>query len=87
MNFEVVWKNIQKYEGETFNTIRGKEYNYVVYNDYILINDDKKRRIKKQCLKTAVMIENPTPKKIMEEGIWGPSYVYGIIIDKRIMTP
>ena len=35
----------------------------------------------------ALMIENPTPKKIMEEGIWGHSYVYGIVTDKRVMTP
>lgn len=84
MNFEKIWKNIQFCEGETFTTIRGVEYKYVLYNDYLLINNDPKRRIPKQSLQNALEITNPTCAKIGKEGIWGPSYVYGIITDKRI---
>jgi hypothetical protein len=84
MNLEKIWQNILRYEGETFKTIRGIEYRYVVYNDYLLINDDKKRRITKDSFQSALLIENPTPSKIQNEKIWGPSYVYGIITDKRI---
>lgn len=84
MSFEVIWKNIQHCEGETFKTLRGLEYKYVIYNDFLLINDDKKKRITKDSLKTAMFIENPTPSKIEKEGIWGPSYVWGIITDERI---
>ena len=84
MNIETVWKNIKLCEGQVFKTIRGVEYNYVVYSDYILINDDMKRRITKDSLKIAIAIDNPTPSKIQHENIWGPSYVYGIITDNRI---
>ena len=55
MNIDAIWNNIRHCEGETFKTVRGVEFQYVVYNDYILINDDKKRKItkdgvKKHCL-------------------------------------
>lgn len=86
MNFELIWNNICCHEGEIFKTIRGIEYKYVVCGDYILINDDKRRRITIESLKTAALIDNPTPSKIESEGIWGPSYVYGIITDRRIVN-
>ena len=77
-----VWKNICKYEGADFFTIRGKKYQYTVIEDYILINDDPSRgRITKTALEKALLIENPTPSKI---GGWAPSYLYGIITDERI---
>ncbi len=86
MNFEIIWNNIKLCEGETFKTIRGKEYRYVIYSDFLLINDDKKRKIAKGSFEKAMLIENPSPSKIKNEGIWGPSYVYGIITDGRIVS-
>ena len=86
MNIEMLWKNIQLCEGEIFKTVRGVEYKYVIYNDYLLINDDKRRKITKDSLQEAITIENPSPSKIQQENIWGPSYVCGIITDKRIQT-
>ena len=85
MNIETVWKTIQLCEGETFFTVAKKEpYTYVIKNDYILINNDSKKSISKEALEKALSIENPTRSKIENEGIWGPSYVYSIIADKRI---
>lgn len=85
MNIDAIWNNIRHCEGETFKTVRGVEFQYVVYNDYILINDDKKRKITKDGVKKALSIVNPTPSKIQKAGIWGPSYTYGIIADNRIV--
>ena len=56
MDIEKVWNNIKSHEGETFRTVRGIEFTYVVVEDYILINDDKKRRITKDSIKTAITI-------------------------------
>jgi hypothetical protein len=84
MNIETIWKHIRFYEGQVFKTVRGVEYTYLVYDNYLLINDDKRRKITKDSLITALTITNPTPSKIQRENIWGPSYVYGIITDKRI---
>ena len=84
MHIETVWENIRLFEGHVFKTKKGIEYKYVLYGDYILINNDKKRRVTKDSLKTAITIDNPSPSKFQQENIWGPSYVYGIITDKRI---
>ena len=47
MDINTIWNKIKLCEGETFKTVRGIEYTYVVYEDYILINNDKRRKIKK----------------------------------------
>ena len=76
-----VWANIRKHEGETFYTITNIEYNYVVKDNYILINNDPRRRITRITLTKALEIENPTPSKI---NMRCQSYIYGIITDHRI---
>lgn len=84
MNIEIVWNNIKHHQGDIFYTITGKPYRYKVHNDYLTIEDIKGSNIKKGYIEKAIRIDNPTPKKIELEGCWGPSYIYGIITDKRI---
>ncbi len=84
MNIGTIWNSIKQHEGEAFCTITGIEYTYVVYKDYLLINDLKSRRLTKDMIEKAMAIDNPTPKKIELEGCRGPSYIWGIITDKRI---
>ena len=84
MNIEVVWDNIKQYEGKTFYKIKGGPYTYVVCSDYLLVNNLKSRRIIKAMIERAMTIENPPPGKIKAAGCWGPSYIWGIITDKRI---
>ena len=83
MNIETVWNNIKQHEGERFYTI-GKRiaYNYVVNEDYIIINNDPRRKIPKGYFEKALCITNPTPSKI---NLRGQSYICGIITDRRIM--
>ena len=81
-NIEKVWGNICKHEGEAFYTITNIEYTYVVKDNYILINNDPRRRISISNLEKALEIENPTPSKI---NLRGQSYIYGIITDHRII--
>ena len=81
-NIEKVWDNICKHEGEAFYTITNIEYNYVVKDNYILINNDSRRRISKSNLEKALEIEKPTPSKI---NMRCQSYIYGIVIDSRII--
>ena len=58
------------------------EYKYVVKDNYILVNDDPRRRITKANFEKALEIANPTPSKI---NLRGQSYMYGIITDNRII--
>ena len=81
-SIENVWANIRKHEGEIFYTVRNIAYNYVVKENYILINNDSRRRITKETLEKALKIVNPTPSKI---NMRGQSYIYGIITDSRIV--
>ena len=81
-NIEKIWGNICKHEGEVFYTITNIEYNYGVKDNYILINNDSRRRISKSNLEKALEIEKPTPSKI---NMRSQSYIYGIIIDSRIV--
>ncbi len=84
MNIETVWNNIKLYEGETFYKKRGGKYTYSVYGDLLIIDGIKSGRITKNTLAKALDITNPTPRKIELAGCWAPSYIYGIITDKRI---
>ena len=77
-----VWNNILKHEGEPFYTVTNIEYRYVVKDNYILVNDDPRRRISKANFEKALEIVNPTPSKI---NLRGQSYIYGIITDSRIL--
>ena len=83
-NTDVIWLNIVRNENKIFKTIRGVSYTYIVKDNFILINGDKRRRITKDMINCALHITNPLPSKLKEKGIWGPSYVYGIITDDRI---
>ncbi len=85
-NINTVWLNILRNENETFRTVTGISYTYTAKNDFILINNDRRRKITKEEIARALLIENPSPSKIKLEGVWGPSYVYGIITDNRIKT-
>ena len=80
-----IWLNVLKNENEVFKTAREIPYTYTVKNDAILINNDKRRKITRNAIERALKISAPTPSKIEKEGIWGHSYVYGIITDSRIV--
>lgn len=85
-NIDKVWSNICKHEGEIFLTsARKKKYTYIIQDDYIIVNDGKGKKIKKEGIERALNIQNLTRAKIEEEGIWGSSYVYGILTDERIL--
>ena len=81
-NIEKVWDDICKHEGEAFYTITNIEYKYVVKDNYILINNDSRRRVTKSTIGQALEIEDPTPSKINRRC---QSYIYGIIVDHRVI--
>ena len=84
MDINAVWNKIKEHEGEEFYTKRGKPYKYIVYGDFLMVENIKGSRITKCSVGKAFRIENPTPSKIATEGCWGNPYIYGIITDKRI---
>ena len=62
-NIESVWMNVCKHEGEVFHTVTKIEYTYIVKNDYILVNNDLRRKITKTNFEKALKIQDPTCSK------------------------
>ena len=83
-NINNVWANIVKHRGKTFWQKNGKPFTYVVKNNYIIVNEIKSANISKANIEKALLIQNPSPKKIRDSKIWAQSCVYGIITDNRI---
>ena len=69
MNTEKIWNRIKQNEGNLFYTITGKEYRYVVYNDFLLIDDRKDRRVTKEAIAKAMTINIIPARKQAIKGI------------------
>ncbi len=84
-NFEIVWNKILKNEGEIFRTKTGIEFDYLILpGNIIQINIDSLYPIHKNEFKKA-FYKWPVsgPYKIKE--VRGPSYVFGILNDNKIL--
>ena len=82
MEFEQVWNNIKKYQGERFETITGLNYIYKIEYDRVIVSRTYYPLTKanfKQAFDHKVI---NCPSDIKE--VRGPSYVFAILTDKRI---
>ena len=84
MDINIVWNKIKEHQGEEFYRITGNSYKYIVYDDFLVVENIKGSRITKHYIEKAMRIDNPTPSKINLEVPRGGTYIYGIITDKRI---
>lgn len=83
MNIETIWNNIKQHEGEMFYTVEKRiAFSYVVNGNYIIVNNDPRRKISKEYFEKALNITNPTPSRI---NLRGQSYICAIITDRRIL--
>ena len=80
-NIDKVWANICKHEGDTFHTVRNKEYTYIVDDNYIIISIPSQTRITKTYFEKALKMNVSKPSEI---NLRGQAYIYGIITDSRI---
>ncbi len=80
--FEEIWNHIRKHEGETFTQIRGGEFTYEFRGGHIALSRTN-QNISRSDFKEAyglVPLENTVPVQHLR----GPSYIYAILMDKRI---
>lgn len=83
-SFDAVWNRITENEGRTFNTKRGLEFTYKI-NGNMLIPSRTNYLLPKKDFETAF---NSMPIKgpgEINKTIHGPSYIWAILNDKRIM--
>lgn len=82
MMIELVWQRIKDYEGEIFSQIRGGEFTYIVKGNIIELSRTN-RSVSKNTIEQALMyvpLENTVPVQHLQ----APSYLYAILMDKRI---
>ena len=84
MNIEFIWKRIRMFEGETFYTKNGCPYSYHTTNR-ILVLENTNRNIPIGDFEKALAVEKPSVVGFQRLNLQGPSYIYGIITDPRII--
>jgi hypothetical protein len=83
-SFEHVWGRILRHQGATFAMARRGTLTYHVDGD-LLQTDRKGGRVHISQFRNAmVMMPVSGPKVLNDADIWGPSYVYAIMMDDRI---
>lgn len=82
IDLNMVWLRIKRNEGESFYKIRGGEFTYEVPGNYITLSTTTQNIPKshfEEALKSVPLI-NTVPVQHLR----GPSYIYAILMDKRI---
>jgi hypothetical protein len=80
--FDTVWERIKLRAGERFVQIRGGEFTYEVIGGHV-VPDRTNQQIPKSHFEEAfglLPLENTVPVQHLR----GPSYIYAILMDKRI---
>ena len=81
--YDRIWTNIVKHEGEQFYTVTGKPCSYKISgNQIILLNTN--RNIPRSNIERALDVVNPTVSALERINLQGPSYIMAIISDSRI---
>lgn len=81
-NIETVWHRIVSHQGETFRQIRGQEFSYSI-NQSVLNPSTTNQNLPKSEFEKALRcmpLENTVPLQKLR----GPSYLYAILMDRRI---
>ncbi len=82
ISIDEIWNRIKSHEGEIFCQIRGKKFIYSVIGSALIpegINQNIPRAHFKKAL-VLLPLENTVPVQHLR----GPSYIYAILMDKRI---
>lgn len=80
--FEEIWGRIREHSGETFKQIRGGKFTYESKSGYIVLSRTK-HNIAKSDFKEACNLV-PLNNTVIVQHLRGPSYIYAILMDKRI---
>ena len=81
-SIDIVWGRIVAHEGETFHQIRGKAFEYEVHSGY-LRPDTTNQNIPRAAFEEALELV-PLKNTVPVQHLRGPSYIYAILMDKRI---
>ena len=84
MDFETIWTNIERYEGEAFHTITGKPFTYHMSGNSV-VPDHTNQNIGRGDFVKAAEIKNLEGPGQIRDLVRGSAYVYAILKDQRII--
>lgn len=83
MTIQTVWSRIKAHEGETFRQIRGGEFTYDVDGNHVTLHRTN-RKIPMSDFEKALSMY-PLRDTTVVQHLQGPSYIYAILMDHRII--
>ena len=81
-DFNQIWNRIKAHEGEIFTQIRGGEFTYSVEGGTIVLDRTNQNIPKKHLEKASTLL--PLSNTVAVQHLRGPSYIYAILMDKRV---
>ncbi len=82
VTFDTIWARIDSHAGERFVQIRGGEFTYEVASGYV-VPDRTNRRLPKSNFEEVFGLV-PLKNTVQIQHLQGPSYIYAILMDKRV---
>ncbi|MFC2145432.1 hypothetical protein ACFLQQ_03790 [Actinomycetota bacterium] len=82
IGIDELWSRVKSSEGEVFHQIRGGEFTYSIERDYLQLNRTN-QAISKSDFKEALELV-PLKDTTLVHHLRGPSYIYAILMDRRI---
>lgn len=86
--FDEFWTILLNHQGETFYTVRKLPFTYQIIDDcFVSSRPAKMPKVPKDMVKQAYeMWPVEAPVQFSENGILAPSYLFGVMNDKRIIS-
>jgi len=81
-SIDIVWSRIKAHEDETFHQIRGRAFHYSVIGSRLIPNTTNRNLPKSDFEKALNFL--PLINIVPLQNLQGPSYLYAILMDKRI---
>ena len=82
LDIEIIWTRIRQHEGDIFRQISGGEFMYAIIGNSIKPNRTNRTIPKSDFKKASKYLTLAGTTKIQD--LQGPSYLYAILMDKRI---
>lgn len=81
-NIDAIWSRIVAHQGEAFHQIRGQEFSYTVNQSVLNPSTTVQNLPRSEFEKALVLV--PLRNTVPLQKLRGPSYLYAILMDKRI---
>lgn len=84
IDFEQVWRNVETHAGEEFYTVKNISFTYTFKGNRISLNNTN-RDIPRSDFERAFAVNPEKPMVLNKMNVQGPSYLFAIITDDRII--